>query len=57
MTGFCNDGCKTGWQGNNCFEGMFFVVVVVVVVFVVVGTLNMCTHIHSRKNHTRILKY
>ena len=22
VTGLCKDGCKNGWQGNNCFEGM-----------------------------------
>ena len=21
VTGFCIDGCKSGWQGNDCLEG------------------------------------
>ena len=25
VTGFCNDGCRSGWQGNECFEGMPFI--------------------------------
>ena len=22
ITGFCTSGCKSGWQGSDCFEGM-----------------------------------
>ena len=21
VTGYCKDGCKSGWQGNDCLEG------------------------------------
>ena len=23
VTGFCKNGCKTGWQGSDCFKGIF----------------------------------
>ena len=25
VTGFCIDGCKSGWQGNECVEGMHLI--------------------------------
>lgn len=24
VTGSCNGGCRSGWQGYDCFEGMWF---------------------------------
>lgn len=24
VTGYCKEGCKTGWQGTNCLEGKSF---------------------------------
>lgn len=23
VTGFCKNGCKSGWQGNDCLEGNY----------------------------------
>lgn len=24
ISGNCKDGCKSGWQGNDCLEGQFY---------------------------------